>query len=157
MADGSRSFTTTLRKGKTGGFDIELPFDANGAWGVKEPHRVAGTVSGVKARGPLALEDGTYRLRLGPAWRRDCPFAPGDEVSVVLWPEGPQTDALPPDLLAALQAEPAALAFWQGLATFYRKAYLSWLNGASRRPALRETRLRQLVALVKAGTTQRER
>ena len=96
------SFTTTLRDGKTGGFEIDLPFDANDAWGVKAPHHIAGTVSGVKVRGPLALEDGTYRLKLGPAWRRDCPFAPGDEVSVVLWPEGPQTEALPPDLLVAL-------------------------------------------------------
>src|SRR5688572_18638644 len=80
MADGSHAFNATLRKGKMGGFDIDLPFDANGAWGVKTPHRIAGTVSGVKVRGPLALEDGTYRLKLGPAWRRDCPFAPGDEV-----------------------------------------------------------------------------
>ena len=157
MADGSHAFTATLRSGKTGGFEIDLPFDVDGAWGVKAPHRIAGTVSGVKVRGPLALADGTYRLKLGPAWRRDCPFAPGEEVSVVLWPEGPQTDALPPDLLAALQAEPAALAFWQGLATFYRKAYLTWLNGASRRPALREERLRELVALLSAGRKQRER
>ena len=157
MPDASRAFTTTLRNGKTGGFDIDLPFDANEAWGEKAPHRIAGTVSGVKVRGPLSLEDGTYRLKLGPAWRRDCPFAPGDEVSVVLWPEGPQTDALPPDLLAALEAEPAALAFWQGLATFYRKAYLSWVNGASRRPALREQRLREIVTLLKAGKKQRER
>jgi hypothetical protein len=157
MADGSHAFNATLRKGKTGGFDIDLPFDANGAWGVKTPHRIAGTVSGVKVRGPLALEDGTYRLKLGPAWRRDCPFAPGDEVSVVLWPEGPQTDGLPPDLLAALQTESAALEFWQGLATFYRKAYLTWINGASRRPALRETRLRELVALLRDGKKQRAR
>jgi len=157
MPDALRAFTATLRSGKTGGFDIDLPFDANEAWGEKAPHRIAGTVSGVKVRGPLSLEDGTYCLKLGPAWRRDCPFAPGDQVSVVLWPEGPQTDALPLDLLAALEAEPDALAFWQGLATFYRKAYLTWINGASRRPALREERRRELVTLLKAGKKQRER
>ena len=76
---------------------------------------------------------------------------------MVLWPEGPQAEALPPDLLAALEAAPAAFEFWQGLATFYRKAYLTWINGASRRPALREERLRELVALLKAGKKQRER
>jgi hypothetical protein len=157
MADGSHSFNATLQVGKTGGFDIDLPFDANEAWGVKAPHHIAGTVSGVKMRGPLSMENSTYRLKLGPAWRRDCPLAPGEEVSVVLWPEGPQTDALPPDLLAALEAGPDALAFWQGLATFYRKAYLTWINGASRRPSLREERLRELVALLKAGKKQRER
>jgi hypothetical protein len=152
-----REFTAKLREGKTGGFDVDLPFDANEAWGVKPAHHIAGTLSDVKVRGPLSLEDGTYRLKLGPAWRRDCPFAPGDEVSVVLWAEGPQTDGLPVDLVAALEAEPAALAFWQGLATFYRKAYLTWINGASRRPALREERLQELVGLLRDGKKQRER
>ena len=63
----------------------------------------------------------------------------------------------PTDLLVALQAESAALVFWQGLATFYRKAYLTWINGASRHPALRDERLRELVALLNAGKKQRER
>jgi hypothetical protein len=154
---GERTFTSVLGAGKTGGFDIDLPFDANEAWGAKVRHHVAGTVSGVKVRGPLALEGGTYSLKLGPAWRRDCPFAPGQEVSVTLWAEGPQADALPEDLVLTLEAEPKALAFWQGLATFYRKAYLTWLNGASRRPALREQRVQELVALLKDGKKQRER
>lgn len=157
MPDNQREFMATLRDGKTGGFDIDLPFDANEAWGAKPVHHIAGTLSDVKVRGPLSYEDGTYRLRLGKAWRRDCPFAPGDEVSAVLWAEGPQADGLPEDLVAALEAEPAAFAFWQGLATFYRKAYLTWINGAFRRPALREERLRELLALLKAGKKQRDR
>ena len=156
MPDNRREFTATLRSGKTGGFDIDLSFDANEAWGVKPVHHIAGTLSGVKVRGPLSLEDGTYRLKLGKAWRRDCPFALGDEVSAVLWAEGPQADGLPEDLAAALDAEPAAFEFWQGLATFYRKAYLTWINGASRRPDLREERVRELVTLLKAGKKQRE-
>ena len=157
MPENQREFTATLRDGRTGGFEVDLPFDANKAWGAKPVHHIAGTLSGVKVRGPLSLEDGTYRLKLGPAWRRDCPFAPGDEVSAVLWAEGPQADGLPDDLLDALEAEPLAHAFWQGLATFYRKAYLTWINGASRRPALREARLRELVGLLVAGKKQRER
>jgi hypothetical protein len=156
-SDSRREFRATLRAGKTGGFDIDLPFDANAAWGVKTVHHIAGTLSDVKVRGSLSLEDGTYRLQLGKAWRHDCPFEPGDEVSVVLWAEGPQADAVPPDLAAALEASPAAAEFWHGLATFYRKAYLTWINGASRRPALREERVRELVGLLKAGKKQRER
>jgi hypothetical protein len=157
MPENERTFTATLREGKTGGFDIDLPFDANEAWGVKTTHHIAGTLSGVKVRGPLSLEAGTYCLKLGKAWRRDCPFTPGDEVSAVLWAEGPQAEALPEDLASALEAEPSAAAFWHGLATFYRKAYLTWINGASRRPALREERLRELLGLLKAGKKQRER
>jgi hypothetical protein len=156
-SDNRRAFTAALRAAKTGGFDIDLPFDANEAWGVKTVHHIAGTLSGVKVRGPLSLEDGNYRLKLGKAWRRDCRFEPGDEVSVMMWAEGPQANALPDDLAAALEASPAASAFWHGLATFYRKAYLAWVNGASRRPALRAQRVRELVRLLTDGKKQRER
>src|SRR5262245_18743968 len=93
-----REFTAKLNAGRTGGFDIDLPFDANEAWGMKPRHHVAGTVSAFRVRGPLALEAGVFRFKLGPAWRRDCPLRPGDDVPVVLWPEGPQADALAPDL-----------------------------------------------------------
>jgi hypothetical protein len=152
-----RQFEATLRDGKTGGFEIDLPFDADQAWGVKARHHVAGLVSGVMVRGQLSLADGTYSLKLGPAWRRDATFKPAAAVEVTLWPEGPQADALPEDLQAVLQADPQAFAFWQGLATFYRTSYLKWLDGASRRPALREERLRELVKLLRAGKKQRER
>ena len=157
MPPNKRQFRTTLQPTSAGGFELNLPFDSDEAWGAKPVHHIAGTLSGVKVRGPLSLDNGTYRLKVGKAWRHDCPFAPGDEVSLVLWPEGPQADGLPEDLTAALEAEPAVFAFWQSLATFYRKAYLTWINGASRRPALREERLHQLVALLKAGKKQRER
>ena len=57
---------------------------------------------------------------LGPAWGRDCRIAPGDRVQVLLSPEGPQPEDLAPDIAAALTAEPAAAAFLDGLAQFYR-------------------------------------
>ena len=75
---------------------------------------------------------------------------------VVLAAEGPQRDSLPPDLAAALEAEPEAGAFFDSLATFYRKGYLRWLDGASRRPVVREERIKELVALLKAGKKTRD-
>ena len=42
-------------------------------------------------------------------------------VDVSLAAEGPQRDALDPDIAAALAKEPKAAAFFDGLAQFYRK------------------------------------
>ena len=88
------------------------------------------------------LHDGSA-IVLGPAWRRDCGINPGDLVAVILAPEGPQRDELSPDLRAALEAEPSAAAFFDGLAQFYRNAYLRRIDATnaiptstSRRPAV---------------------
>ena len=101
--------------------------------------------------------DGGWAILLGPAWRRDCGIAPGDQVDVVLWPEGPQRDDLPEDLAEALHAEPLAGAFFDGLAQFYRRAYLRWIDGASRRPDERAVRIAEVVSLLGAGVKERPR
>jgi len=154
--EASRQFRTQLVAEPGGRAYVEVPFDPAEAWGAKERHHVTGTVNGVKVRGALERVGGTWRLSLGPAWRRDAGIEPGDAVTVDLLAEGPQRDSLPPDLAAALDAEPAAGAFFDALATFYRKGYLRWLDGASRRPAVRAERVRELIALLKAGKKSRE-
>ena len=73
---------------------------------------------------------------------------------MTLEPEGPQADALAGDVVAALDAEPEARGFFAGLATFYRKGYLRWIDGA-RRPEVRSARIAEMVALLKAGKKQR--
>jgi hypothetical protein len=151
-----RQFRTRIAQGSGGRAWIELPFDPGEAWGAKERHHVTGTINGTPVRGPVEPAEGAWRLALGPAWRRDAGVQPGDEVAVVLQAEGPQREGLPPDLAAALETEPEAGAFFDSLATFYRKGYLRWLDGAKRRPEVREERVRELVALLKAGKKSRE-
>ena len=63
-------------------------------------------------------------------------IAVGDDVAVELAPEGPQRGDLADDLAAALAANPAAAAFFDTLAQFYRKAYLRWIDATTRRPDL---------------------
>ncbi|HTE21165.1 MAG TPA: YdeI/OmpD-associated family protein [Armatimonadota bacterium] len=157
MDASTREFTATVLAWPDGRVYVELPFDPAEAWGAKSRHHITGSVNGTDIRGPLdELADATWVLVLGPAWRRGTGIGPGDEVTVVLAAEGPQRDSLPPDLAAALEAEPDAGAFFDSLATFYRTGYLRWLDGASRRPAVRVERLRELVALLKAGKKSRD-
>lgn len=134
---------------------IALPFNPNEVWGVKQRHHITGTIHGHPVRGALNSDGSHYFLSFGAAWQRGSVVEIGAEVEVVLMPEGPQTDALAPDLLAALDNEPEARAFFESLATFYRKGYLRWIDGAARRPALRSERIAELVSLLKAGKKQR--
>ena len=134
---------------------VPLPFDPDEAWGPKREHRVAGTVDEHRVRAVVeSLGDG-HAIVLGPAWRRDCGVAVGDEVKVVLSPEGPQRGDLAPDVAAALESEPEAGAFFDSLAQFYRKAYLRWVDATKRRPDVREDRIAEMVRLLKAGKKQR--
>jgi hypothetical protein len=151
----SRSFTAVVTTDAKGRVLVPLPFDPDEAWGPRPRHHVAGTVNGMGVRAVIEpLREGRGIL-LGPAWRRGCGLGPGDEVSVVLAPEGPQRADLAPDVAAALEAEPAAAAFFHSLAQFYRNAYLVWIDATTRRPDLRAARIAETVELLKAGVKQR--
>ena len=133
---------------------IRLPFDPNEVWSSRARHHVAGTINGRVFRGPLIGEDAHYFFSLGAAWRRDNPLEAGTVVEVVLSPEGPLAEQLAPDVTSALASAPSARTFFEGLATFYRKGYLRWIDGA-KRPETRAARIAEVVRLLKAGQKQR--
>jgi hypothetical protein len=133
---------------------IPIPFNPDEVWGEKPRHHVRGSVDAHMVRGPLSIEGSRASLPLGAAWLRGTDLEVDAEVEVVLEPEGPQTDELPADVSAALDADPEARAFFAGLATFYRKRYLKWIEGA-RRPEVRLERIGEVVELLKAGKKQK--
>jgi hypothetical protein len=149
----SKTFVATVI-GKCFAVYINIPFDPNEAWGAKQRHDVTGTINGNTIRGPLISDNGEYFLSLGPAWRRDNNLDIGDSVTVVLDAEGPQLDNLPPDVAAALTAEPTALEFFGSIATFYRKNYMRWIESA-KRPETRAARITEMIALLKAGKREK--
>jgi len=90
-------------------------------------------------------------------WLRDAGAAPGQQVQVELAPEGPQRADLADDIATALEANPAAAAFFDTLAQFYCKAYLRWIGATTRRPGVRAARIAEVVDLLAAGIKQRPR
>jgi uncharacterized protein YdeI (YjbR/CyaY-like superfamily) len=90
-------------------------------------------------------------------WMRDAAVAAAADVIVELTPEGPQRADLADDIATALAANPAAAAFFDTLAQFYRKAYLRWIDATTRRPELRAARIAEVVDLLAAGIKQRPR
>jgi hypothetical protein len=134
---------------------VPVPFDPDSVWGVKADHRVHGTVNGMGVRASVEVIGDGFGIALGAAWRRDCRIAPGDAVDVVLAPEGPQRDDLADDIREALAAEPEAAAFFDGLAQFYRVAFLRWIDATKRRPEERQRRIAELIDLLRRKEKQR--
>ncbi len=155
MASGSRAFDAVVAAGANKRVVIPLPFDPDAAWGRKLVHRVGGTVNGMRIRAVIEPFGDGLGIAVGAAWRRDCGLGPGDEVAVVLAPEGPQRDDLAPDIAAALEAEPAAGEFFDSLAQFYRRGYLRWIDATTRRPEVRAARIAEMVELCGAGLKER--
>jgi hypothetical protein len=152
-----RRFGAQVAGGPGGRGVIPVPFDPDQAWGVKADHPVIGRVNGKLIRGRITPEDGGWSFAVTPMWMRDAGLAAGDDVTVELNPEGPQRGDLADDIAAALEANPAAAAFFDTLAQFYRKAYLRWIDATTRRPELRAARIAEVVDLLAAGIKQRPR
>ena len=150
-------FGACVDPGPGGGAVIAVPFDPDQAWGAKAKHPVGGTINDRPVRGTIAPGGGGWAFTVTPMWMRDASVAVGDEVMVELAPEGPQRADLADDVAAALEANPAAAAFFDTLAQFYRKAYLRWIDATTRRPDLRAARIAEVVDLLAAGIKQRPR
>ena len=150
-------FGARVTAGPRGHAVIEVTFDPDQAWGAKAEHPVGGTVNGRHVRGRIVPGGRGWVFTLSPMWFRDAGVAAGDDVTVELAPEGPQRADLADDVAAALAANPAAAAFFDTLAQFYRRAYLRWIDATTRRPELRAARIAEVVDLLAAGTKQRPR
>lgn len=155
--DRTRAYTTTLEPLPGNKARVPVPFDPNEAWGIKREHHVNGTIAGMRVRVTIAQDEDGWSFSLSPARLRDGPVGPGDQVEVVISPEGPQRSDLAPDLSAALEANPAAGAFFDVLAQFYRNSYLRWIDGTKRRPDVRAQRIAEMIRLLNDGIKERPR
>jgi hypothetical protein len=149
--------TALVSAGPGGRAIIVVPFDPDEAWGTKAEHHVNGTVAGRRVRVRLARSSSGWAFTLSPAHVSAMNLTAGNEVAVELTPEGPQRADLAEDVAAAFAANPAAAAFFDTLAQFYRKAYLRWIDATTRRPDLRAARIAEVVDLLAAGVKERPR
>ena len=144
------TFTATAQARPRGGIAIALPFDPAEAWGDRDRYYLAGTIEQYPMRATVTPAGAEPMLTLGPAWCRDPRVGPGASLRVSLHPEGPQLDTISPDFADALRAEPEARRFFESLATFYRKAFVTWVEGA-KKPETRARRISEVVEDLKAG------
>jgi hypothetical protein len=109
---------------------------------------VAGFVNDCDIRAAIESAGGNFFFALGPAWRRQNQLEAGVQVEVELYPEGPQADALAPDITKALAAETEAKICFDSIATGYRKNLVRWVESA-KRAETRTKRLEQMIRMLK--------
>ena len=148
-----QTYATTVRKEGQFVF-VAVPFSPRDVWGARPRYHVTGTINGCRVRGCLGVGGTEYFLRLGAAWLRDNSVAPGDAVTVVLAPEGPQEDNMPSDVAQALAKHKPAKTFFDGLPTFYRKNFMRWIESA-KKPETRARRIGEMIELLAAGKREK--
>jgi Bacteriocin-protection, YdeI or OmpD-Associated/Domain of unknown function (DUF1905) len=155
MTEVEQKFTAVLQVGPKQRVFVPLPFVPDETWGVKSDHHVAGTINSMPVRAVVERLGSGHGIVVGPTWRRDCGITVGEEVAVVLSPEGPQRDDLAEDFRSALESRPDAAAFFDSLAQFYRNAYLRWIDATKRRPDERTARISEVIQLLADRVKQR--
>lgn len=154
MATVAQQFSATVEKVDGARLGVRLPFVPADIWGDRTRYHITGTIDGKIVRGELQRAREDWTLILGPAWRRDNHVNSGDTVAVSLTLEGPQEATVAPDIAAALSASAQAVAFFDGLPTFYRKNFMRWIESA-KRPETRAARIAEMVGLLERGIRAR--
>jgi hypothetical protein len=138
--------TTIVRSGKntTG---IQVPDEVVEALGSGKRPAVTVTVNGYSYRSTVASMGGVFMVGLSAEHRAGAGVAGGDEVEVDLeLDSAPREVTVPPELVAALDAEPAARATFDGLSYSNKSWHVLQVTGAK----TEETRQRRIARSVEA-------
>ena len=150
-------FHVQVAAGSRGHALIVVPFNPDAEWGVKAVHHVSGTVNGCRVRVTLEPGDSGWAFSMNPARMQHVGIVAASQVPVELSSEGPQRGDLAENIAAALEASPAAGAFFDTLAQFYRKGYLRYIDATRRRPGMRAARIAEVTGLLAKGIKERPR
>ena len=138
--------TTIVQSGKntTG---IQVPDEVVEALGSGKRPSVKVTVNGYSYRSTVASMGGVFMVSLSAEHRAGAGVAGGDEVEVDLeLDSAPREVTVPPELAAALDAEPAARATFDGLSYSNKSWHVLQVTGAK----TEETRQRRIARSVEA-------
>jgi len=145
-------FTTTIQlEGKTAtGFRV--PGDVIEALGQgRKRLPVVVTIGEYSYRSTVFPYGDVYMLPLAAEHRRAAGVTAGDSIEVdVVVDDAPREVEVPPDFAAALEAEPAARATFDGLSNSNKKAHTMNIEGA-RTPETRQRRIEKSIAVLREG------
>ena len=142
----AKRFTVELERVQKTGTMFRVPFDLEEAFGrARPPLKV--TIRGHTWRTTPGVYGGAGYIGLNRAVREATGVDAGARVAVTMELDAePRTARLPPDLGAALAAEPDAKRAFDALSFTHQRQYVEWVEEA-KRP---ETRARRI-----AGTVER--
>ena len=148
------TFEGILRQGDDGGCFVELPFDARSVFGkVRAP--VVATANGYEFRTTLMRYGGLDYIGLNRSVRDAAHLAPDDQIRVTLeLDQRPRTVEPPPELAAALAAEPDAQRAFEALSPTHRREYAQWI-AEGKRAQTRVRRATRAIEMLRDGISRR--
>ncbi len=130
---------------------FEVPDEVVEALGSGKRPAVTVTVNGHTYRSTVARMGGRYLLPLSAENRAAAGLQAGDEVDVELALDtAPRVVEVPPDLAAALDAEPAVRAAWEKLSYSHQRQHVLAIEQA-KAAETRQRRVAKAVEMLRAG------
>jgi hypothetical protein len=147
----THTFKALIQDAGSGGAYVEVPFDVEAAFGAKRP-RVKALIEQVPYRGTLARMGGKrHLLIILKDIRQQIGKTIGDEVTIAVeLDREPRVVAVPADLAAALQQDPAVQARFEKLAYSHQKEYVAWIDEA-KKPETRQRRIAKTIEKLNTG------
>lgn len=146
-----QTFRTTLRQeGKTAtGFEVP-PEVVEALGGGKRP-AVTVTINGYTYRSTVFPYTEAYMLGVSAEHRGPAGVKAGDEIEVTLALDtAPRELEIPPELAAALDADPVAKAFFDGLSYSNKRVFTLSVEGTNN-PETKARRVDKAIALLREG------
>ncbi|MCW2678732.1 MAG: hypothetical protein JWM62_133 [Frankiales bacterium] len=145
-------FRATLLSGGKAATGIRVPEEVVEGLGGGRRAAVRVTLDGFAYRTTFGTMAGHVMIPVSAAVRADAGLTAGDEVDVVLALDAePRVLEVPDDLNAALDANPAARAFFDGLSYSNRRRHVLYVEGA-KTDETRQRRIAKSVEQLAAGT-----
>ena len=142
--------TTVLQTGRTA-MGFEIPASAVEALGAGKRPPVTVTINGYTYRNTIAVMGGAFMIGVSSEHRGPAKVKAGDEVEVELALDtAPREIAVPPELQAALDAEPAAKSTFDGLSYSNKSWHTLQVTGTSN-PETRARRIEKSIAALREG------
>jgi hypothetical protein len=143
--------TTLLSEGKTAtGFKV--PPEVVGALGAGKRPAVTVTVNGYTYRYTVApFADGVFMIGVSAEHRAASGLKAGDDLDVTLELDtAPREVVVPPELAAALDADPVATAFFDGLSYSNKRVFTLSVEGTNN-PETKARRVEKAIGLMREG------
>ena len=144
-------FHTTLKQSDGTATGIVIPNEVIEALGAGKKPPVNVTVNGYAYRSTVATIDGNFMVGFSADHRAASGIKGGDEIDVDIELDiQPRTVDVPPDLQAALDAEPAAKATFEKLSNSLKGYHVSQVTGAKTEET-RQRRIEKSISVLREG------
>jgi hypothetical protein len=144
-------FRTTIQQAGKTALGFEVPPDAVEGLGAGKRPPVRVTINGYTYRSSIAVLQGRYMIGVSAENRAPAGVAGGEDVDVELeLDRAPREVSVPPDLAAALDAEPSARQTFDGLSYSNKSWHTTQVDGA-KSPDTRARRIEKSIAALREG------